>query len=174
MRCTPFPIRSQSFHKKTPKVTFPGTPKTTQITKRRYKTASKNHLEKNTRKSTETKPVLAMEREARLLFVVGPNKKGNEQRTERKRDKDRQRDRQRKEQHPRSAFPLEGTILNPGSLFLVFSMCFTRVFFRNTRFVREWGQRHLKKSKKGPPNHFKNDPGTTPRTSKKQCRKKGP
>ena len=129
---------------------------------------------KQTPQKSEKKPVLAMEREARLLFVVGPNKKGNEQRTERKRDKDRQRDRQRKEQHPRSAFPLEGTILNPGSLFLVFSMCFTRVFFRNTRFVREWGQRHLKKSKKGPPNHSKNDPGTTPGTSKKQCRKKGP
>jgi len=114
-----------------------------------------------------------MEREARLLFFVGPNKKGNEQRTERKRDKDAHRQkapRENKEQHPRSAFPLEGAILNPGSLFLVFSMCFTRVFFRNTRFVREWGQRHLKKSKKGPPKHPQNEPRTTPGPHIKHCR----
>ena len=63
-----------------------------------------------------------------------------------------------------STFSVEGAILNSCSLFLSFFMYFTRVFFRNTHFVREWGQRHLKKSKKGQQNHPKNDSRTTPGT----------
>ena len=63
-----------------------------------------------------------------------------------------------------STFSVEGAILNSCSLFLSFFMCFTRVFFRNTHFVREWGQRHFKKSKKGKQNHLKNDSRATPGT----------
>ena len=61
-------------------------------------------------------------------------------------------------------FSVEGAILKSCSLFLSFCICFTRVFFRNTHFVREWSQRHLKNSKKGQRNHLKNDSRTTPGT----------
>ena len=57
-----------------------------------------------------------------------------------------------------STFSVEGAILNSCSLFLSFFMCFTRVFFRNTHFVREWGQRHPKRVKKD----NKITPKTTP------------
>ena len=64
----------------------PGTPKTTKIIKRRYKRPSKDHLEKNTRKSIGNKPVLAMEREARLntiLYKVFPKRGKRERESER-------------------------------------------------------------------------------------------
>ena len=80
--------------------------------------------------------------------------------------------RHKQKTHKELAFFLEGAILNSGSFFVVFSMCFTRVFFRFERFAREWEQIHLEMIPKVSQNQLKMDSRTPPATSKTRFRKR--